>query len=198
MNKLFEKIKAAAVWKNNIKKSHIALFSVVVILMAIFAINPYYEIRYADANMDCFPYKVWLFDKTDRDIKVGEFIAFRTPENATYIPKHKTWVKKVFAAEGGMINVEAGKPGEVGQIEVNGLEKKVPVKARVTVTYNTKKETFVAFSADGLGRELPLTVTQVIPAGSLYVYSPVSRSYDSRYWGLVKKNEIVGRAYPLL
>ena len=38
----------------------------------------------------------------------------------------------------------------------------------------------------------------VIPAGSYFVLGDGERSYDSRYWGFVKKSWIVGRGFPLL
>jgi len=37
----------------------------------------------------------------------------------------------------------------------------------------------------------------VIPAGSYFVLGDGDRSYDSRYWGFVKRPWIVGRGYPL-
>ncbi len=37
----------------------------------------------------------------------------------------------------------------------------------------------------------------VIPAGSYFVLGDGERSYDSRYWGFVKKSWIVGRGFPL-
>ena len=38
----------------------------------------------------------------------------------------------------------------------------------------------------------------VIPAGSYFVLGDGERSYDSRYWGFVRKSWIVGRGFPLL
>ena len=38
----------------------------------------------------------------------------------------------------------------------------------------------------------------VIPSGSYFVLGDGGRSYDSRYWGFVRKSWIVGRAFPLL
>ena len=37
----------------------------------------------------------------------------------------------------------------------------------------------------------------VIPASSYFVLGDGERSYDSRYWGFVRKSWIVGRAFPL-
>ena len=37
----------------------------------------------------------------------------------------------------------------------------------------------------------------VIPAGSYFVLGEGERSYDSRYWGFVRKSWVVGRGFPL-
>ncbi len=38
----------------------------------------------------------------------------------------------------------------------------------------------------------------VIPAGSYFVLGDGEKSYDSRYWGFVRRSWIVGRGFPLL
>ena len=38
----------------------------------------------------------------------------------------------------------------------------------------------------------------VIPTGSYFVLGDGERSYDSRYWGFVRRSWIVGRGFPLL
>lgn len=38
----------------------------------------------------------------------------------------------------------------------------------------------------------------VIPPGSYFVLGDGEKSYDSRYWGFVKRSWIVGRGFPLL
>ncbi len=38
----------------------------------------------------------------------------------------------------------------------------------------------------------------VIPAGSYFVLGDGEKSYDSRYWGFVRKSWVVGRGFPLL
>ena len=171
--------------------------AVIVLSAALLVIYPYYELRYADSRTDCFPYKVWLIDKTDKTPVVGDFIVFRTPAAVSHIPAHKTWVKKVLADAGAKINVTSAGNGELYPVTVSGMEKKLPVRARVTVEQNKVRETFIAFAVDSMGRSLPVIGSQTIPVGHYYAYSPVERSYDSRYWGLVRQNAIIGKAYPV-
>ena len=39
--------------------------------------------------------------------------------------------------------------------------------------------------------------SRVIPVSSYFVLGDGERSYDSRYWGFVRKSWIVGRGFPL-
>ncbi len=43
------------------------------------AVLPFYSVRFSDSRTDCLPYKLWLIDKTDKSLAVGDFIVFRTP-----------------------------------------------------------------------------------------------------------------------
>ena len=157
----------------------------------------FYTIRFTSSKTDCFPYKAWFIVKRDRDVHVGDFIVFKTPPKSMYVPAHKTWIKKVLAGEGTTISVNPAKPGETAPIITNGVEIQLPVRAYVTIENNQIKETFRAFAVDSLRRPMPIMNSQTIPAGHYYAYSPVARSYDSRYWGLLSKDEILGKAYPL-
>jgi type IV secretory pathway protease TraF len=179
------------------KKKKYAAVAVITACALLLGVHPFYEIRYSDARTNCFPYKIWFIDKTASDPQAGDFIAFNTPEAAAYVPRNKTWIKMVLAAEGGLVSVLPSAGGETVPVEVNGIERKLPVRARVLVDYKGATKTFIAFAADSLGRPLPVIKSTVIPSGSYFAYSPVIRSYDSRYWGLVRKHEILGKAYPI-
>lgn len=177
------------------KKKKWLIVSITVSLMLL-ALHPFYEIRYSDPQMECFPYRIWFVDKTSKNPAIGDFVMFKT--KAPYIPDTKRWIKKVFAAEGGKVEVVPATNNEMGTIIKSGMERKLPIRAYVTVAQAQNKETFVAFAADSIGRELAVIQAQTIPQDHYFMYSPVPRSYDSRYWGLVKKNEIIGKAYPIL
>lgn len=180
------------------KKQKYILGAVIAVAALIAIVHPFYEIKFTDSRTDCFPYKMWYVDKMDKAPSAGDFIMFRTPTNAgNYFPQNKKWIKKVLATSGGQVDVIPAGKGETSVVFMRGMERKLPVRARVTVTQGKTRETFVAFAADSLDRVLPLIKKQLIPAGEYYLYSPIARSYDSRYWGLVKKDEILGTAYPV-
>lgn len=177
-------------------QNYIIIGSIAVSAMLII-IYPFFSIRFTDSRMTCFPYKVWFIDKTDKEPGIGDFIAFRTPQKAVYVPEHKVWIKRVFAAGEGQIDVTPADSNTSVCAEINGVNRELPVKAYVRVTSGMNQQFFTAFAADSLGRPLPIINSQVIPSGYYYTYSPAVRSYDSRYWGLVRKDEILGKAHPL-
>lgn len=60
-------------------------------------------------------------------------------------------------------------------------------KIAVASEYDSKGVAVASFRFNG-----------VIPVGSYFVLGDGERSYDSRYWGFVKRSWIVGRGFPLL
>ncbi len=180
-----------------IKRKKIISITIIILAVLLLGVHPFYAVRYTDSRTNCLPYKLWLIDKTDKYPGVDEFIVFRTPAGATNVPGHKVWVKKVFMIGEGQVTVAPAKPGEKGTVLINGIKRDLPIGAYVTVASAQRQGTFVAFAADSTGRPLPITVNQSIPPGSYYTYAPEARSYDSRYWGVVKQDEVLGSAYPI-
>jgi conjugal transfer pilin signal peptidase TrbI len=57
----------------------------------------------------------------------------------------------------------------------------------------------MALKMDSKGKALPLfDYNGVVPKGSYFMIGSDPRSFDSKYFGFVKKNEIIYRAYPIL
>ena len=55
------------------------------------------------------------------------------------------------------------------------------------------------YSDHGKGFKLPHFIYNgIVPKGDYFAMGTAWDSYDSRYWGFVKKDEIVGIAYPLI
>lgn len=59
-------------------------------------------------------------------------------------------------------------------------------KIAVSSGHDSRGAAVSSFSHDG-----------AIPPGSYFVLGDAKRSYDSRYWGFVRKSWIVGRGFPL-
>lgn len=179
------------------KQNNIISILIIILGALLLAVHPFFTFRYTDSRTNCLPYKLWLIDKTDKYPDIGEYIVFRTPAGIKNIPSHKTWVKIVYATGEGHISVVPAKPGEKKTVEINGMKRDLPIGAYVSVVAGKRHETFTAFAADSAGRSLPIVVSQNITPGHYYTYAPETRSYDSRYWGLVKQNEVLGKAYPI-
>lgn len=178
-------------------KQYLVITTIVVSALLLLSI-PFVGIKITDKRTNCFPHKVWIIDKTEKNFMAGDFVMFHTPSGAVkYVPENKLWIKKILATEGGSVNVTPAAKGETSSVMVNGIKRVLPVAARITVRYANDKKTFIAFANDSLGRPLTVIRQQIIPAGHVFLYSPMERSYDSRYWGLMKKGDLLGKAYPI-
>lgn len=111
------------------------------------------------------------------------------------------------------VKVIAGLPGD--KVEVNVYTE--PEREESKFTYQKRGEHIIArmqgkvrlsrrdgsvmeFSVqekDSLGRPLPITSDMVIPEGKYFVVGAVERSFDSRYWGLIDENQVIGEAFPM-
>jgi conjugal transfer pilin signal peptidase TrbI len=178
-------------------KHNRAAIAVIAVSALLLLVLPFYSVRISDSRTDCLPYKLWFIDKTQKTLKAGDFIAFRTPSEASYVPEYKMWVKIVFAAGEGKVQVTPAQPGETKSIVVNGVDRSFPMAGHVNVRSGDREDTFSAFAADTSGKPLSIIDSQEIRPGHYYVYATSERSYDSRYWGLVRQDEVLGKAYPI-
>jgi conjugal transfer pilin signal peptidase TrbI len=82
--------------------------------------------------------------------------------------------------------------------EVKGLPgDRLEIRGDRTVRLNGEFiDTVRATDSQGRGVD-PFLYDGVIPTGSYFLYSPARNSYDSRYYGLIKRERIVGKAIPL-
>ncbi len=72
------------------------------------------------------------------------------------------------------------------------------LRARGREFYLNGKRVAVASGHDSKGVAVSsFRFDGVIPAGSYFVLGDWERSYDSRYWGFVRKSWILGRGFPL-
>ncbi len=151
-----------------------------------------------------------------REIKRGDIIVFKYPGNK-YNPQRDerpdnkpivtNYVKRVIGIPGDRIRMEGrnvivnGKPLPEHQIEAIDNNDKAPLDIKSAnerkagdvydVYYNPDfvEEDFPIFSKEGDGREL------VVPPDSYFVMGDNrNNSEDSRYWGFVPRDLVIGRA----
>lgn len=159
-----------------------------------------YTIAYAQPQHKCFPQRLWLIDKKYRkvtDFNYDDFVAFRG-KNIPYMKDGIRWVKKVIGKVGDRIEVQLSEKKVFKTILINDMPMKKEVIGQVILT-NKQPQKYVldVFKTDTKNRPLPVISPTVIGSNQIFVYSPHDRSYDSRYWGLVNEDQIIGKAYPI-
>ena len=135
-----------------------------------------FRIGYDDQDHQCLPPHRWfLIDRHDRDVTQGTIVAFAALGLGPYFRDGQTLIKRA-----------AGVPGD--RVEV-GLE---------TVRING--------ATVGEGLALARTLNRpptdflrddVVPPGHLWVMGATADSFDSRYWGFLPEQQVIGRAYVL-
>lgn len=161
-------------WKRFIVKMGVAL-------ILIFLFWSFFIERYRigiDSQMDkCLPgYSVYLIDLKDRAPKKGEVFAFAA-----------RGMEPFFEDGTQIVKILTGMPGD-------------------TVEINQDLHVMVNKEIVGLGmdyaEQLQLQLDKfigkaVLSEGNYWFMGKTRRSFDSRYWGTVKEEQILGRAYAL-
>ena len=119
------------------------------------------------------PYRLFIILK-GRPAGRGELIAFNFP-GSHYYPEGALFVKEI-----------EGLPGD--HLEVR-LDRTVWLNGEFLDTVR---------ATDSQGKAVvPFYFNGFIPENHYFLYAPVPNSYDSRYYGLIGKERIVGKVIPL-
>lgn len=119
------------------------------------------------------PYRLFLILKK-RPFDRGDLVSFRFP-GSEYYAEGSFFVKEVH-----------GKPGD--HLEIR-KDRTVWLNGRFLDTVR---------ATDSQGKAVkPFLFDGPIPEGHYFMYAPAQNSYDSRYYGLIGKERIVGKAIPL-
>ena len=171
-----------------------ALITLTMYLMLEF-VSARYIVAFTRDNHYCLPYSVWLIDKTKRPGR-GDFACFVGRGIPGFADGIK-WVKILSGMPGDKIETHTYPVSERDShrsvIEVNGM----PIQMRLQGIVRLNNLEFTVYEKDTKGRPLPMISAQAIPAGKYYVHATAPRSFDSRYWGLINEDTMVGKATPL-
>jgi conjugal transfer pilin signal peptidase TrbI len=160
-----------------------------------------YIIAYTRAGHYCLPYKAWLIKKHERPGR-GDYVSFVGHGIPTFADGVR-WVKVMSGVPGDQIRTvkipEQDRATNTETIEVNGLpvQKRLQGRVYLHAPQTAQVNEFSVYEKDTMERALPMINSQTIPSGHYYVTAPAPRSYDSRYWGLIHEEDILGKAYPL-
>jgi conjugative transfer signal peptidase TraF len=119
------------------------------------------------------PYRLFIILK-EQPSKRGDLVAFRFP-GSHYYKEGVLFVKEVKGLPGDHLEIRSDRT-----VRLNG------------VFLDTVR------AADSKGKAVqPFLFSGIIPEGHYFLYAPVPNSYDSRYYGLIGKERIVGKVISL-
>ena len=127
---------------------------------------------------------------------VGDLVEFRVRNLRPYYPPGTSFTKVV-----------AGRPGD--RLELDGRTFRIngAVIGTARTTDSQGRPAWLYHPTPGPDGLCPVTDTPsrvssptrcILPLGTLFVLGVHERSLDSRYWGLVRAEEVTGRVVPLL
>jgi len=162
---------------NSIFIKQITIASVMIFSFFFYLVDRYY-IAFDQQEMPCLFSTVFLVDTwaTAEDFSRGDLMAYDYHMANTLIPKGTILVKRVASLPNERLSFNA-KSVSVGD-----------------------KEYFADISSEleRLKVDMPKQVNFKTGPGEFFLVGETQYSYDSRYWGSAKKNNIVGKAYAIL
>jgi conjugal transfer pilin signal peptidase TrbI len=136
-----------------------------------------YSLNFDDQTVKCIPGKTWyLVDKSDVEPQRGELYLFSSPNLEPFYPAGTKMIKYLRGLPGDKIQINAQDNILInGDLIASGLEH--------AETLNRPASSFRG--------------STTLIDERYWVMGTSSASFDSRYWGAIKKSDILGHAYPL-
>jgi len=168
----------------NKKKTSPKLFALQMLAVAVgvYLVMGYLTARFHlgidDQKNSCLPYKYYVIDRGDHEVLRGGYVAFRSDARmAPWYAERTVFIKRVRAVAGDRVRV-----GQTGGMEINGAS------AGQLEPYILQK----------VGRQAADFVRdETLPQGALWVMGETPDSFDSRYWGYIRADQVVGQVYPI-
>ncbi|MBK5570754.1 conjugative transfer signal peptidase TraF [Ensifer sp. 2YAB10] len=135
------------------------------------------------------PLGLWRMVKLARPVTVGDLVFVCPPQTATMREARARGYLRSGLCPGGaapLIKSVIAIPGQ-----------RVEVDANVSVDGHTIPSSGVA-QFDGQGRKMTRFAGGSVPGGSVFLHSPFAGSYDSRYFGPIPEEAILGLAQEVL
>lgn len=165
-------------WKVGITKAVIA-FLILYVPLELFASR--YHIGFDSIEGEnCLPYSVFLIDMKDKNIKKDDFVAFYSKGMTPFHEDGTITVKIAAGMPGSSVRVEnwhiyvdGNDWGELIHLKENGKLWKMGKRYKEYVRNET------------------------VPDNHIWVMATHPRSFDSRYWGYITDQQVIGRAIPI-
>ena len=136
-----------------------------------------YRIGYDPQILSCIPeFSVYLLDLKDQDLERGALFAFKAERMEPIWEEGTQMVKYLYGMPGDTVEIDKFQNVKINNVLIaHGLY--------VADKVGKKKEDFM-----GKGTLGP---------DSYWFFGTSSKSFDSRYWGHVNSDQVIGRVYPL-
>lgn len=124
----------------------------------------------------CIPGSVFVVDTRQKHVNSGELVMFMSPQT-DILPSGINIIKLVAGVQGDRV--------EVGQFSVSNNSHKFPApidSAAKALNIDTRT----------------LTGTRTVEKDRLFVLGTLAGSYDSRFFGPIKTQQVIGRAYLII
>jgi len=153
-----------------------AILVTVVIVVVGGYVKDRFKVGFGGQKRACLPWDVYLIDSHNQNFQIGSLVAFIADGRMEPKFKEGTTVIKQVAGQGGdMVHVDAGAHYIVAGANYGVIEEEGAEVAQKKLSN--------------------LLINETIPEKQLSVIGTLPRSFDSRYWGYVRPEQVIGRAY---
>jgi len=158
-----------------IKAIWLSIVMLVVFKWAFGSFANHYSFLYDAQPIRCIPEYKAYFLKKNQPITKGAIYAFRAKGLMPFFPDGARLGKYVIAVGGDHVEINENGVFVNGELKTTGFV--------LANKLGKKPESFYK--------------TFAMPEGKAFFVGTAPRSYDSRYWGLVDFNQIIGKAIPI-
>lgn len=152
-------------------------------ILYFFYFSARYTLAYPPGESACLNASFFLVDKWDVDIKQGDLAYFEMNVENQFYPTGLRWIKKVAALPNSTVTVNENNVvvDEVKEFPLN-----------ISHIINT-----LNISGKGIGEIEDYTRTLQLKNDEVFMIGETINSFDGRFWGPLKKEQIKGKAYAI-
>ncbi len=153
--------------------------NILIIFIVVFCFLAYFNTRYLlgrnGAISNCLHTHYFLVDTWDKNLNKGDIAAFYQQNKNPFFETGQKWIKMVAAVNNDSVRVNPN------SIVINDRKK---YQLRTQYILGKLKRDFDS-----------LKTKWIIPKEQYFFIGQSNTSFDSRFWGTVKRQDIIGKAY---
>lgn len=165
-------------------KKHIPAILVATLFILYFLyFSSRYTLAYPPGESACLDASFFLIDKWDVDIEQGDLAYFEMNVENQFYPTGLRWIKKVAGMPNSLVSVEENR------VVVDNL-KEFPLSLSHIITS-------LNLSNNSIGEIEDYTKKIQLENDEVFMIGETINSFDGRFWGPLKKEQIKGTAYAI-